>query len=67
MTRLLHTQEIAGNHAVGLWGRADNGFANVPALRDLIFVMTRLQIRMLKYPKWCAHHSVFVCHYSRAP
>lgn len=45
-------QEIAGNHAVGMWGRADNGFANIPSMKDLIFVMTRLQIRMLSYPKW---------------
>jgi hypothetical protein len=45
-------QEVAGNHAVGMWGRTDNGFANLPSMKDLIFVMTRLQIRMLSYPKW---------------
>eukprot|EP00197_Chlamydomonas_leiostraca_P005602 CAMPEP_0202869348 /NCGR_PEP_ID=MMETSP1391-20130828/12405_1 /ASSEMBLY_ACC=CAM_ASM_000867 /TAXON_ID=1034604 /ORGANISM="Chlamydomonas leiostraca, Strain SAG 11-49" /LENGTH=347 /DNA_ID=CAMNT_0049549661 /DNA_START=114 /DNA_END=1158 /DNA_ORIENTATION=+ len=45
-------QEVAGNHAVGMWGRTDNGFANLPSMKDLIFVMTRLQIRMQQYPKW---------------
>jgi hypothetical protein len=45
-------QEVASNHAVGMWGRTDKGFANLPSMKDLIFVMTRLQIRMLQYPKW---------------
>lgn len=49
----LGAQEIAGNHAVGMWGRTDNGFANLPSMKDLIFVMTRLQLRMHQYPKWC--------------
>ncbi len=47
-------QEVAGNHAVGTWGRSDTGFGNIPSEKDLIFVMTRLQIRMRRYPKWCA-------------
>ncbi|KXZ43891.1 hypothetical protein GPECTOR_78g79 [Gonium pectorale] len=45
-------QEVAGNHAVGLWGRTDEGFASLPDMKDLLFVMTRLQIRMYEYPKW---------------
>lgn len=45
-------QEVAGNHAVGMWGRASVGFAALPNYPDLIFVMTRLQIRMKKYPVW---------------
>lgn len=35
-----------------MWGRTDEGFANVPSLKDVLFVMTRLQIRMHEYPKW---------------
>jgi len=45
-------QELASNHAVGMWGRADSGFANIPNMKDALFVMTRLQIRMDQYPKW---------------
>lgn len=45
-------QEVAGNHAVGMWGRSDEGFASLPVLKDYLFVMTRLQIRMYTYPKW---------------
>ncbi|GAX73594.1 hypothetical protein CEUSTIGMA_g1045.t1 [Chlamydomonas eustigma] len=45
-------QELAGNHAVGMWGRAEEGFASLPNAPDIIFVMTRLQIRMNEYPKW---------------
>ncbi|PNH04637.1 Oleoyl-acyl carrier protein thioesterase 2, chloroplastic [Tetrabaena socialis] len=45
-------QEAAGNHAVGMWGRTDEGFASLPNMKDLIFVMTRLQVRMYEYPKW---------------
>ncbi|GFR43166.1 hypothetical protein Agub_g4215 [Astrephomene gubernaculifera] len=45
-------QEIAGNHAVGMWGRTDEGFASLPDYKDLLFVMTRLQVRMYEYPKW---------------
>ena len=45
-------QEIAGNHAVGMWGRTDTGFANLPSVKDLIFVMSRLQIQMHQYPRW---------------
>ena len=44
-------QELAGNHAVGMWGRAEKGFASLPNVPDIIFVMTRLQIRMEQYPK----------------
>eukprot|EP00967_Tisochrysis_lutea_P033951 scaffold40428_cov18-Tisochrysis_lutea.AAC.1 len=43
--------EIAGNHAVGMWGRTDTGFANLPSVKDLIFVMSRLQIKMHQYPR----------------
>jgi fatty acyl-ACP thioesterase A len=46
-------QEIAANHAVALWGRSDQGFANLPSLKEVVFVMTRLQVRMDAYPKWC--------------
>ncbi len=45
-------QELAGNHAVGMWGRAEKGFASLPQSPNIIFVMTRLQIRMFQYPKW---------------
>lgn len=47
-------QEVASNHAVAMWGRSAEGFATDPALAEsgLIFVMTRLQIQMDKYPKW---------------
>lgn len=45
-------QEVAGNHAVGMWGRTDTGFANLPGVKDMIFVMTRMQIRMHDYPQW---------------
>jgi hypothetical protein len=44
---------VASNHAVGMWGRNDGGFARLPNV-DLVFVMTRLQLRMHEYPKWCA-------------
>ena len=49
---LVCTQEVAGNHAVGMWGRSETGFANMPGAADLVFVMTRQQLRMQKYPKW---------------
>lgn len=47
-------QEVAGNHAVALWGRTDAGYATDPIMveRHLIFAATRIQIRMNKYPKW---------------
>ena len=45
-------QELAANHAVGMWGRAEKGFAGMPNAPHIIFVMTRLQIRMWQYPKW---------------
>ncbi len=49
---LVPSQEVAGNHAVGMWGRTDEGFASLPSMKDLLFVMTRLQVRMYEYPKW---------------
>lgn len=54
MSTQFAAQEVAGNHAVGMWGRTDKGFANLPSMKDLIFVMTRLQIRIDEYPRWCA-------------
>lgn len=45
-------QEVGGNHGVALWGRAESGFAAMPDMDHLIFVATRMQIRMLSYPKW---------------
>ena len=47
-------QEVASNHAVGMWGRSSQGFATDPALsnKGLIFVMTRMQIQMDYYPRW---------------
>ena len=49
-------QEVAGNHGVALWGRTEEGFATDPIMvaNNLIFVATRIQIRMDSYPKWCA-------------
>ncbi len=56
-------QETASNHAVAMWGRSDEGFASDPMLSDegLIFVMTRLQIQMDAYPKWCAKEIDLFC------
>jgi len=53
---LLHLQEVAGNHGVALWGRTEEGFATDPIMvaNNLIFVATRIQIRMERYPKWYA-------------
>jgi fatty acyl-ACP thioesterase A len=47
-------QEVAGNHAVALWGRTDAGYATDPIMvaRNLIFAATRIQIQMDEYPKW---------------
>lgn len=45
-------QEAASNHAVAMWGRATEGFASDPAMKGLIFVMTRMQIQMETYPRW---------------
>jgi hypothetical protein len=49
-------QEVAGNHGVAMWGRSDMGFATDPIMveHNLIFVVTRMQIRMDAYPQWCA-------------
>ena len=46
-------QEVASNHAVAMWGRSPDGFANDPAMaaEGLIFVMTRMQIQMEHYPR----------------
>lgn len=35
-----------------MWGRAEKGFAGLPNAPNIIFVMTRLQVRMFQYPKW---------------
>jgi fatty acyl-ACP thioesterase A len=47
-------QEVAGNHAVALWGRTEAGYATDPIMveRHLIFAVTRMQIRIENYPKW---------------
>lgn len=45
-------QEVASNHAVAMWGRSTEGFASDPSMSGLIFVMTRLQIQMERYPRW---------------
>ncbi|WIA37458.1 hypothetical protein OEZ86_014375 [Tetradesmus obliquus] len=45
-------QEVGGNHGVAMWGRANSGFAAMPGMDHLIFVATRMQIRMEAYPKW---------------
>jgi hypothetical protein len=49
-------QEVAGNHGVAMWGRSDMGFATDPIMveHNLIFVVTRMQMRMDAYPQWCA-------------
>ena len=56
-------QEVAGNHGVALWGRTEEGFATDPIMvaNNLIFVATRIQIRMDSYPKWCASAHVSAC------
>ena len=52
-------QEVAGNHAVSLWGRTEAGYATDPIMveRNLIFAATRIQIDIDVYPKWCASSS----------
>mmetsp|Transcript_20653 Transcript_20653/g.62236 ORF Transcript_20653/g.62236 Transcript_20653/m.62236 type:complete len:374 (-) Transcript_20653:315-1436(-) len=47
-------QEVAGNHGVAMWGRGSEGFATDPIMVEnhLIFVTTRIQMRMKSYPKW---------------
>ena len=55
LTSNLHLlQEVSGNHAVALWGRTEEGCATDPIMvaMNLIFAATRIQIQMLKYPKW---------------
>lgn len=48
----LWLQEVGGNHGVAMWGRASSGFAAMPGMDHLIFVATRMQIRMEAYPSW---------------
>jgi hypothetical protein len=45
-------QEVGGNHGVAMWGRSSSGFASMPGMDHLIFVATRMQIRMEAYPMW---------------
>lgn len=47
-------QETASNHIVALRGRSEQYYAADPELAklDLIFVLTRMQIRMTSYPRW---------------
>jgi hypothetical protein len=45
-------QEVGGNHGVAMWGRSATGFASMPGMDHLIFVATRMQIRMEAYPMW---------------
>jgi acyl-CoA thioesterase FadM len=49
-------QECASNHIVSLRGRSEQFYAADPELAklDLIFVLTRMQIRMTRFPHWCA-------------
>ena len=49
-------QEVAGNQCVAMWGRTEAGFATDPIMvaQSLIFVVTRMQIQMDRYPKWLA-------------
>lgn len=49
---LLRMQEVGGNHGVAMWGRSSTGFASMPGMDHLIFVATRMQIRMEAYPMW---------------
>lgn len=44
---------MGGNHGVAMWGRSSSGFASMPGMDHLIFVATRMQIRMEAYPMWC--------------
>lgn len=48
-------QEAASNHIVSLRGRSEKFYAADPELAklDLIFVLTRMQIRMYRFPRWC--------------
>ena len=49
-------QEAASNHIVSLRGRSEQFYAADPELAklDLIFVLTKMQIRMDRYPRWHA-------------
>jgi len=49
---LSRMQEVGGNHGVAMWGRSSTGFASMPGMDHLIFVATRMQIRMEAYPMW---------------
>ena len=44
-----HIIECAGDHAVTLWGRSESGFATAEEMGSLIFVMTRLSLKMKRY------------------
>lgn len=46
--------QVAGNHAVALWGRTEEGFATDPLMVELnlIFAMTRFVIKVEDYPRW---------------
>lgn len=46
------TQEVGANHGVSTWGRSASGLAAMPGLEHLVFVATRMQIRMDAYPSW---------------
>ena len=65
---VLSVQEVAGNHAVSLWGRTEAGYATDPIMveRNLIFAATRIQIEMETYPKWCVTHSSLPCQVAAA-
>jgi len=47
-------QEVASNHAISVWGKTEEGFAASPVMveRNLIFVISRLHIKINKYPSW---------------
>jgi len=45
-------QETGGNHSVMLWGRGEQGFATAREMGSLILVMTKLSLRMRRYPRW---------------
>jgi len=45
-------QETAGNHAVTLWGRSEDGFATAEEMKGYLLVMSKLSLRMRRYPRW---------------
>ena len=52
-----------------MWGRGSEGFATDPIMVEnhLIFVTTRIQIRMDTYPQWCARQAGFACCWHAEP